>query len=68
MEEELNYLSEKIEYLDGQLNTAYDNKKNYTTDIEIVFYESTVIELTTEKELLENILNALTINELTPTK
>lgn len=44
MEKELNYLSEKIELIEGLI----DNQKIVGT------------ELITEKELLENILNKLT--------
>lgn len=61
MEEELNYLSCKIEHLDGQINTLEINKKNYTTPVEINFYISQFKNMNQEKEILENILNAITI-------
>lgn len=65
MEKELNYLSCKIEMLEGKINTLENNKKNYTTTTEINFYVSQKIDMEQEHEILENILNALTINELT---
>ena len=65
MEKELNYLSEKIEVIDGQIYTLERNKNNYTTPHEIVFYISKFHVLNNEKTLLENILNTITINELT---
>lgn len=65
MEKELNYLSNKIEILEGKIYTLEANKKNYTTTIEINFYVSQKIDMEQEHEVLENILNALTIKELT---
>jgi prefoldin subunit 5 len=64
MEKELNYLSNKIEILEGKIETLETNKKNYTTTTEINFYVSKTTDMKEEKEVLENILNALTINEL----
>ena len=64
MEKELNYLSNKIEILEGKIETLETNKKNYTTTTEINFYVSQSTDMEQEKEVLENILNALTINEL----
>ena len=58
MEEELNYISDKIEEIEHQLNiTSFsislkmDKKDNF-------------IKLENEKRLLENILNSITITEL----
>lgn len=65
MEKELNYLSSKIEILEGKIYTLETNKKHYTTPMGINFYDSQLIGMEQEKEVLENILNALTINELT---
>ena len=64
MEKELNYLSNKIEILEEKIETLETNKKNYTTTTEINFYVSQSTDMEEEKEVLENILNALTINEL----
>ena len=64
MEKELNYLSNKIEILEGKIETLETNKKNYTTTTEINFYVSQSTDMEEEKQVLENILNALTINEL----
>jgi len=50
MENELNYLSEKIETLEQEID-------QFT-------YNNECLHLIEEKQLLENILNAITINEL----
>ena len=56
MEEELNYLSERIETITGRIDNAidlkFDNWVEYTA------------KLNKELTICENILNALTINEL----
>lgn len=56
MQEELNYLSEKIEALNGMINARLKKhpwmNKSYHADTDL---------LQKEKRLLENILNALTI-------
>jgi len=65
MEKELNYLNFKIEILEGKIYNLESNKKNYTTTTEINFYVSQKTDMEQEKEVLENILNVLTINELT---
>jgi len=64
MEKELNYLSNKIEILEGKIETLETNINDYSTSTEIYFYVSQSIDMKEEKEVLENILNALTINEL----
>jgi len=64
MEKELNYLSHKIDELEGQMYTLTSNKKNYTTDLEINFYVSKLYDICEEKKVLENITNYVTINEL----
>lgn len=65
MEKELNYLSHNIEILERKLDTLESNKKNFDTTTEVNFYVSKKKDLEHEKEILENILAALTINMLT---
>ena len=60
MELEMNYLSEKIDKLEGQIDTIVINKKNFTTPLEINFYNIQLEGMGEEKEILENILNKLT--------
>lgn len=64
MELELNYLSSKIEEIEGKLYTIETNIKNFTTDSELKFIESQLTGLNKEKGILENILNKLTEIEL----
>jgi len=61
MENELNYLSEKIEALTWKID-LYSGKINSTQLGKS--YAKMVKDHKEEKQLLENILNALTINEL----
>lgn len=57
MEKELNYISERIAEIDGMLDLMEsDNEKDYCANDIRDFYE--------EKEILENILNKLTLIEL----
>jgi len=58
MEEELNYLSEKIESVEHQIDII-----EYGIDIGCAAGDR-LKEFQHEKQLLENILNALTISEL----
>lgn len=57
MENELNYLSEKIE-------SCQDEIDMYSCTRPDTYSQSMIRIFTKEKQLLENILNALTINEL----
>ena len=59
MEKELNYLSCKIYDIEGRLATLRQNKKNYTTQAELIFYVSQFKSMSEEKEIYENILNAI---------
>ena len=65
MEKELNYLSNKIYMLEGKIDTIETNKKNYTTPTEVSFYVCQLIDMKSEKQVLENILNKLTEIALT---
>jgi hypothetical protein len=64
MEKELNYLSEKGGELEGKIYTLESNKSNYTTPNEVNFYTKELNKMKSEKTILENILNQLTVNEL----
>lgn len=66
MEQELNYISEKVEALDNKIAELYDN-------LEGVYgiggrvgeqYRADIKRMGEEKQLLENILSYITQNEL----
>lgn len=56
MENELNYLSEKIEKVEASIEHCIEYK--------FPKWKNTLPKLESELELLQNILNVLTINEL----
>ena len=66
MENELNYLSEKIEGLDTNITDLQEHldKGNGCGGRIGDDYRRQITEMTTEKTMLENILNHITINEL----
>lgn len=66
MKEELNYLSEKIDIIEGKLDILKVNKSKYTSCIELNYYRNTVYQKTKELRLLNNMLSKLT--EIEPTK
>jgi len=66
MEKELNYLSEKINGLENnitQLQLHLDKGSGCGGRIGIK-HRTQIAQMTEEKEILENILNHITINEL----
>ena len=65
MEEELNYLSERIEELDEELGKTKINLGiHYNSQQANVYYETKLKAQAKEKQILENVLSALTISEL----
>ena len=64
MEEELNYLSETIKNADLEIIRLKQNKACLESKIAKDHYAEQINKKAKEKQLLENILNSLTINEL----
>lgn len=66
MENELNYISEKVEALDNKIAELHDNiSGEFGVGGRIgKQYRERITEMEEEKQLLENIMNALTIAEL----
>ncbi len=65
MEEELNYLSEKIEVVEIEIDKAKSELNCHVNSQQANnYYQKKVTSLEKEKQLLNNILAALSINEL----
>jgi hypothetical protein len=64
MEQELNYLSEKIEDIEMELIRCKQNKACLCSQQAKDYYTDKINETTIEKQLLESILSALTNSEL----
>lgn len=64
MEEEMNYLSEKIEALEIQINLYTSVVDKHKKGRLRKSYERMIEDFTEEKQLLENIESYITINEL----
>jgi len=59
MEEEINYLSEKIKELESKLYTLESNIKNFTTIFERKFYKTQRYSILKQKDILESILKCV---------
>ena len=64
MEEEMNYLSEKIEELDKAIETSNSNIFFANSKMGSSVYKEDLLLAKKEKQILENILSTLTIAEL----
>jgi len=64
MEEELNYLSEKLEYIEIEIDICKASLNCHVNSQQAnSYYKEKAASLEKEKQLLNNILSALTINE-----